>query len=163
MVLICWCHPLRCHGDELKMVIEKLAKKGEIKANTSMKTIIAGSRTISDSAQLERAIETCGFRISEVVCGDARGVDLMGSHWANVNGIPIKHFPANWDLGKSAGFRRNEEMAKYADCLIALWDGQSRGTEHMIEYMRMLHKKVIVYTLPAKVMPHEMYAEITSL
>jgi hypothetical protein len=61
-----------------------------------MKVIIAGSRTVSDIAKLERAIEMCGFEITEVVSGGARGVDTMGEHWANKERIPIRRFPANW-------------------------------------------------------------------
>lgn len=34
--------------------------------------------------------------------------------------------------GKMAGPIRNLEMAKYADGLIAFWDGKSRGTRDMI-------------------------------
>jgi hypothetical protein len=30
-------------------------------------------------------------------------------------------------LSSSAGYKRNEEMAKYADALIAFWDGKSKG------------------------------------
>ena len=42
--------------------------------------------------------------------------------------------PADWDLdGKSAGFKRNVKMAEYADALVAFWDGESKGTKHMIE------------------------------
>lgn len=102
-----------------------------------MKTIIAGSRSCDCMAELELAIRTCGFEITEVVSGTARGADLLGEKWARNNGIPIKRFPADWDKhGKSAGYRRNEEMAQYADSLVALWDGESRGTAHMVKIAR---------------------------
>ena len=46
----------------------------------------------------------------------------------------VVYFPADWDLeGKSAGFKRNVKMAEYADALVAFWDGESKGTKHMIE------------------------------
>lgn len=42
--------------------------------------------------------------------------------------------PADWKgLGKSAGYKWNEQMAQNADALVAFWDGQSRGTKHMID------------------------------
>lgn len=98
-----------------------------------MKTIIAGSRTITDYGTVEQAIIESGFYISEVVSGKAKGVDTLGEQWATKNGLPIEAFPANWDeYGKSAGPIRNKEMAEYADALIAVWDGNSRGTQHMI-------------------------------
>lgn len=41
---------------------------------------------------------------------------------------------ADWDIyGKSAGYIRNAEMAKYADACVVFWDGKSRGTKHMID------------------------------
>ncbi len=43
-------------------------------------------------------------------------------------------YPAAWDTyGLKAGYIRNEEMADNADALIAIWDGKSRGTKHMID------------------------------
>lgn len=111
-----------------------------------MKTIIAGSRTINNLRLLEKTIDESGFEITEVVCGGARGVDDLGRKWAgNGNRIPVKLFPANWDLfGKSAGYKRNVEMAYYAEALIALWDGESRGTKHMIDIAKSKGLKVFV-------------------
>lgn len=102
-----------------------------------MKTIISGSRTIKDFDLLEKVIENCEWPITEVISGDSRGADKLGEIWARRNRIPLKKFPANWNpeggkFDKAAGIKRNLEMAKYSQCLIALWDGKSVGTEHMI-------------------------------
>ena len=41
---------------------------------------------------------------------------------------------AEWKKwGRRAGYRRNVQMAQHADALIAIWDGKSPGTRHMIE------------------------------
>lgn len=103
-----------------------------------MKVIIAGSRTITDYDIVKKAITeakiTCGFSITEVVSGGAYGVDRLGEKWAKENGIPIKKFLPNWDqYGKSAGIRRNIEMAEYADGLIVLIQGGSKGSSHMFQ------------------------------
>lgn len=116
-----------------------------------MRLIIAGSRTVPDNPAgmhiLEQAIRNSGEQgrftdraISEVVSGGARGADKVGERWAKEHDIPVRVIPALWGLhGRSAGYRRNEEMARYAmgygsdGGLIALWDGQSPGTRHMIE------------------------------
>jgi hypothetical protein len=100
----------------------------------NMKTIIAGSRNIANAiTQVNNAIKASGFVISEVISGTARGVDTAGENWAAYHGIPVVKFPANWDLyGKQAGYIRNNSMANYAEALIAVWDGKSRGTRHMI-------------------------------
>jgi hypothetical protein len=110
-----------------------------------MKTIIAGSRSFTNPESIALAVETSGFAVTEVVSGTARGVDQLGELWAKQHSIPVKRFPANWDkFGKSAGYRRNEEMAQYADALVAIWDGYSRGTSHMIDLAKQLGLKVHV-------------------
>lgn len=97
-----------------------------------MKVIVAGTRTFDDYTLVEKAIEVQGWEISEVVCGGARGVDTLGAQWAGNHGIPVKHFPADWDThGKSAGPIRNEQMAKYADALVLVWDGESKESANM--------------------------------
>ena len=56
--------------------------------------------------------------------------------------------PADWNKhGKSAGYRRNEEMAKVADACICFWDGVSKGTMHMINLAKEygLETEVIEY------------------
>lgn len=109
-----------------------------------MKVIIAGSRSIADYALVEEAILESPFWITEVVSGAARGVDLIGEEWADNTLTPVKRFPADWNrLGKSAGMVRNREMAEYADALIAVWDGTSYGTRHMIAYMRKAENKPV--------------------
>ena len=78
----------------------------------------------------------------EVVSGRAMGADMLGEIYADENNHSIKHFPAEWDKhGKGAGFIRNGEMAKYANLLIAFWDGESKGTKHMIETAKRLEIK----------------------
>ena len=99
-----------------------------------MKTIIAGSRDIVDYSALEKAIGGCDWNITEVVCGGARGVDLLGERWARNNNINIEYYIPDWDkYGKSAGYIRNSLMADNAEALIAIWDNKSRGTKHMID------------------------------
>jgi hypothetical protein len=112
-----------------------------------MKVIIAGGRTFNDYDLL---CQNCDKTLSlqneiEIVSGTANGADKLGEKYANEKGYPIKQFPADWDkYGKSAGYKRNEEMAKYADALIAFWDGKSKGTKHMIDLAKRYELKVKV-------------------
>lgn len=111
-----------------------------------MKTIIAGSRTCNNIKYVYDAVSKCGWNITEVISGTARGADTLGEEWAKENGIPIRRFPANWNkYGKAAGHIRNSQMADVADALIAIWDGKSRGTEDMIYIAKICRLKVFVY------------------
>jgi hypothetical protein len=111
-----------------------------------MKTIIAGSRTITDMADVNDAVAASMFLITEVVCGMARGADLLGKEWAQFLNIPVKEFPADWNKhGKRAGYLRNEQMAEYADVAIVIWDGNSPGSKHMIDIARRHRLKTYVH------------------
>lgn len=113
-----------------------------------MKVIIAGSREVEDEILVFEAYQLAKFVATEVVSGGCRGVDAAGEQFATDFNIPIKVFPADWiKYGKGAGPMRNRQMAKYADALIAIWDGKSRGTKNMIDEMNRLGKPVYVHLL----------------
>ena len=110
-----------------------------------MKVIIAGSREISQYEAVKEAVKEAGFEITEVVSGGARGVDVLGERFALDNGLAVRRFLANWTtFGPRAGYMRNVEMSEYADALIAVWDGQSPGTEMMVDIMKRAEKPVHV-------------------
>lgn len=111
-----------------------IAGRGGIHSDT-MKTIIAGSRNAELTMnRLIEIIDLAGFPITEVVSGNSGNVDKLGEQWAKAVRLPITQFNASWQAyGSSAGPRRNRQMADYADALIAIWDGKSRGTLNMIK------------------------------
>jgi hypothetical protein len=103
-----------------------------------IKVVIAGSRTFDNYDLL---FEKCSEALKdydsvevEIVSGGAKGADKLGERFAKEKGFALTLFPADWNkFGKSAGYIRNKEMAKYADILIVFWDGVSKGTKHMID------------------------------
>lgn len=112
-----------------------------------MKTIIAGSRTFNDYDLLKQKLDY--FRkhnsVTEIVSGTAKGADQLGERYATENNIRITLFAADWNRhGKKAGPMRNRTMAEYADQLIAVWNGESKGTKNMIENMNRLKKPVYI-------------------
>ncbi|MFP4601059.1 MAG: SLOG family protein [Persicimonas sp.] len=115
------------------------------------RVIIAGSRDITEPQDVFHAIKiakTSGMAIDEVVTGGARGVDTIAHEAAKRKGVATKVFPANWDEhGKAAGPIRNREMAEYADALLAVWDGESRGTSNMIAEARKRGLEVFVVVM----------------
>ena len=105
----------------------------------TFRVVIAGGREFKNYDLLKSKLDQLlGEKFKthrvEIVSGKARGADALGERYAKENGLQIHAFHANWDLwGKSAGYRRNEAMAKNSDATVAFWDGVSRGTKHMID------------------------------
>ena len=132
-----------------KAVARHAGSKEVIMGN--IRVIIAGTRSILShinhqqfNQKLDHLLSNCKADV-EVVSGRARGADRMGERYARENGLEIHEYPADWDkYGKRAGYIRNEAMAKVADCLIAFWDGKSRGTKHMINLAKKHGLKVRV-------------------
>lgn len=110
------------------------------------RVIIAGGRDFNDYELLERSMDKLLVNITEdiaVVCGMARGADTLGEVYAKSRWYEVHYFPADWNqFGKSAGYRRNEQMAQNADALAAFWNGESRGTKHMIDLAKRYNLKV---------------------
>ena len=104
-----------------------------------MRTIIAGSRSCNNPYVLLRALDYCGWEPTTILCGMAKGADYLGLQYARDCQITLEEYPAHWDIfGKGAGKIRNAEMAHKAEALIALWDGFSQGTRHMIDTAKRL-------------------------
>ena len=98
--------------------------------------IIAGSRDVPITyMQITTALRQVRYEPLEVVQGACpTGADAAARLWAKLNKVPCRGFPADWDThGLAAGPRRNREMARYGQALLAFWDGASRGTADMIQ------------------------------
>tara|TARA_R110000822_G_scaffold74178_2_gene178330 strand:- start:6972 stop:7349 length:378 start_codon:yes stop_codon:yes gene_type:complete len=109
--------------------------------NNVYRIIVAGSRGATSNETyrlLERKlnlllVEKAKTHTIEIVSGTANGADRLGERYAEDRNYNVSRFPADWNThGKRAGYLRNEQMAEHADALVALWDGESRGTQHMI-------------------------------
>lgn len=111
-----------------------------------LRIIIAGTRTFTDQQLLYSTLDPILTDYPEdkykivIVSGCAKGPDSMAIQYAKDHDYELKKFPAEWDkLGKSAGIRRNLQMAQYAadvhhtGLLVAFWDGNSPGTKNMID------------------------------
>jgi hypothetical protein len=113
-----------------------------------MRTIIAGSRTFNNYDGLILAVRSAPFVPTLIISGTANGADKLGERYAIENKLPLEKHPAMWKdekgvYRKNAGYLRNVQMAEVADALIALWDGESKGTKHMIDIAR--RKGLIVH------------------
>jgi hypothetical protein len=111
------------------------------------KVIICGTRTFSDYNLLKTKCDHYLSNKSEVtvISGCAKGADTLGEQYAIEKGFNILKYPADWEqFGKSAGYKRNQQMAEMTDGVIAFWDGQSKGTQHMINIAKEKNIRVIV-------------------
>ncbi len=128
-----------------------------------MRLIIAGSRRGVTYDDLLEAIAICmawdgmltinfpGDRVTQVICGDAQGADLLGSAWAERHGIPVRHLPPDWDdvsapgavvmhhpdgtpYNAKAGHDRNQLMVDVAHAAVFIRkSGKSSGTDDCIK------------------------------
>lgn len=81
-----------------------------------------------------------------IISGAAHGVDSAGIDWAIINWLDWIEFPADWSIGKSAGYVRNKKMLEEGkpDLVIAFPGG--RGTANMIKLAKEAGVKVIEIT-----------------
>ena len=160
LTLACWCAPQRCHAEVIREAVLGMVQHGLVESQPMhqappagphrpqgglMQLIIAGSRTFTDYQRLCQVLAPDRHRIAQVITGGARGADQLGYRWAWKHAIKHQLFRADWErFGKSAGVRRNHQMAQAGDMLLAFWDGRSAGTHHMISCMQQLGKPVVV-------------------
>lgn len=98
------------------------------------RVVVAGSRDITDTATVHSAIENSEFQPSTLLSGGADGVDAIAEAWADQRDIPTEVYEADWDEhGNAAGPKRNKEMARNADALVLVWDGESPGSRSMLQ------------------------------
>lgn len=113
-----------------------------------MKTIIAGGRdhvfTGKDFWTLDAL--RMSLPITEVVSGGATGADRMGEIWAEARQLPLTKKRPNTMGGlatyKEACLHRNQEMADYAQALVAFPGGS--GTADMIRRANAKGLKVVI-------------------
>jgi YspA, cpYpsA-related SLOG family len=108
-----------------------------------MRVVVSGSRGWGGHSHVE--VSRVYKRLEElprgtvILHGDAsRGADRIADKAAKTLRLKVERHPAPWQmLGKRAGIVRNIEMLDTKpDLVIAFWDGESRGTGHMIHAAR---------------------------
>ena len=110
--------------------------------------VVAGCRNYNDYPEAKSFIDFCISRIKNeytlvFISGCCKGADKLGERYANESGYKIEYYPADWQKhGKSAGPKRNLQMAQNCDYVICFWDGKSKGTKSMIECAKKQGKKI---------------------
>ena len=112
------------------------------------RVVVAGCRDYNNYDEAKIYIDYCLSNIRNknniiIVSGCASGADAIGERYAKENGFKIEKYPADWkNYGRSAGPKRNKQMAEVSDYVICFWDGKSKGTRSMIEYTNRFNKPV---------------------
>ncbi len=118
------------------------------KKQSIKRVVIAGCRYYENYKEAEKYIDFCISNIRKenqiiIVSGGAKGADALGERYAKENGFKIEQYLPNWDkYGKSAGPKRNKQMAEISDYVICFWDKTSKGTKSMIEEARKNGKPI---------------------
>jgi predicted Rossmann fold nucleotide-binding protein DprA/Smf involved in DNA uptake len=104
-----------------------------------MKLAIIGSRNcppIDIEAQLKYIPDT-------IVSGGARGADAYAKLFAQKHNLNLIEYLPDYDkYGKGAPLVRNKLIVEACDCLMAFWDGKSRGTKFTLDYAKQLGKPI---------------------
>lgn len=112
-----------------------------------MKVAVIGSRGIL----LDNLNGYMPEGVSEIVSGGARGVDSCAAKYAKQYNMKITEFLPNYQLfGRVAPIKRNEQIVDYADMVVALWDGVSRGTKSVIDMCSKKGKRCDVFIIGGK-------------
>lgn len=102
-----------------------------------MKLAIIGSRNcppIDIASHLKYIPDT-------IVSGGAIGADTYAKEFAIKHNLKLIEFlPDYKKYGRKAPLVRNKLIVENCDCLIAFWDGKSRGTKYTLDYATKLGK-----------------------
>lgn len=107
-----------------------------------MKVAVIGSRNL----KVDDLGKYLPDGVTEIVSGGARGVDTCAREYARANKIKLTEFLPEYDkYGRGAPLRRNITIIKYADLVLAFWDGSSHGTKYVIDNCKKRGVPVKVY------------------
>lgn len=107
-----------------------------------MKVAVIGSRNL--------VVQNLGKYLPEetmeIVSGGAKGIDTCAREYALAKGLKLTEFLPDYKrYGRGAPLKRNLQIIDYADCVLAFWDGQSRGTKFVIEHCKAQNKPVRIF------------------
>lgn len=109
-----------------------------------MKVAVIGSRCLKLN-DLGRFLPD---NITEIISGGARGIDQCAKLYAMEHNIPITEFLPDYSkYGKTAPLKRNMEIIKNADLVLAFWDGKSGGTKYVINNCKKMNVSIKVYVV----------------
>lgn len=144
----CKCDPCQ-HGERRNR--ECVFCHREAGGPGSLRVLICGDRHWADYQTIYKVVTDLRKK-SDIACvieGEAQGADILGKEVADVFGIPVERYPANWkEFGYAAGPIRNREMLEKGrpDLVIAFHDhiSNSKGTADMLRIAKRANVKTML-------------------
>lgn len=122
----------------IRLLVCGTRKKGyEQLVHDKLDQMIRNKRAIYPGWNFECIIEGC--------CPDS--ADSYAETWAKKNDINIVHFPSS----DNRYLKRNIEMVKKSNLVMAFWDGYSYGTAQTIAQASMRNVPCVIYFLNKKI------------
>lgn len=108
-----------------------------------MKVAVVGSRNLT----INNLGDYLPKDTTEIVSGGARGIDRCAREYAKSHNIKLTEFlPEYARYGRSAPLKRNLQIIRCADMVLAFWDGKSHGTRFVIENCKKENVPIKVFT-----------------
>ena len=102
-----------------------------------MKLLVVGSRSIADfdlTPYIPPDVDT-------IISGGAIGIDSLAEQYADLHRISKFILrPQYYLYGRTAPLKRNEQMVDMADAVLIIWDGQSKGVQYTLKYIKKTEK-----------------------
>lgn len=122
---------------------------GNFELDEPLRVLICGSRDWGD-AKLIRYIMEQLPRNTIIIEGGARGADTLAASIADQLGFAVEEYPADWSMGKSAGYIRNRQMLEEGkpDLVIAFSEDirSSKGTLNMVKQAKKAEVPIRIFT-----------------
>lgn len=97
-----------------------------------MKVAVIGSRNL----KVENLQDYLPHDTTHIISGGAKGIDTCAREYAQEHDLHLtEYLPDYASYGRNAPLKRNI-IIENADCMVAFWDGRSRGTKYVIEQCR---------------------------
>lgn len=108
-----------------------------------MKVAVVGSRSLT----INNLGDYLPKDTTEIVSGGARGIDRCAREYAKSHNIKLTEFLPEYErYGRSAPLKRNLQIIRYADMVLAFWDGKSHGTGFVIKNCKKENVPIKVFT-----------------
>ena len=102
-----------------------------------MKLLVVGSRSIT-SFDLSQYIQS---DVDTIIRGGADGIDSLAENYADLHRISKYILRPQYNIyGRAAPLKRNEQMVDMADAVLAIWDGDSKGVQYTLRYIKKVGK-----------------------